>query len=90
MRFALDRYGSRGHVLFENQSLIDFQIENERKREFRAAEMRFYLHEEFRAAGIRFLSTQRIGGGDLEENGNVPLGKRAALYFFHDFSWKRS
>ena len=49
MRFALDRYGSRGHFFFENQSFIDFQIENQRKREFRAAEMRFYL-----------LSTQRI------------------------------
>ena len=35
MRFALDRYGSRGHFFFENQSLIDFQIGNERKREFR-------------------------------------------------------
>ena len=33
-------------------------------------EIRFYLHKEFRAAGIRILSTQRIGGGDLEENGN--------------------
>ena len=54
MRFALDRYGSRGHFLFENPSLINFQIGNERKREFRAAEMRFYLHKEFRAAGIRF------------------------------------
>ena len=33
-------------------------------------EIRFYLHKEFRAAGIRILSTQRIGGGDLEENGD--------------------
>ena len=32
--------------------------------------MRFYLHKEFCAAGIRFLSAQRIGGGDLEENGD--------------------
>ena len=32
--------------------------------------IRFYLHKEFRAAGIRFLSTQRIGGGDLDENGH--------------------
>ena len=30
----------------------------------------FYLHKEFRAAGIRILFTQRIGGGDLEENDN--------------------
>ena len=58
MRFALDRYGSRGHFLFENQSFIDFPIGNERKREFRAAEMRFYLHKEFCAAGIMFLSTR--------------------------------
>ena len=35
-----------------------------------APRIRFYLHKEFRAAGIRFLSTQRIGGGDLEENGH--------------------
>ena len=57
MRFALDRYGSRGHFFFE---------------------MAFYLHKEFRAAGIRFLSTQRIGGGDLEENGHFLYGKRVA------------
>ena len=55
------------HFLFEKRSFV-FLIGNERKREFRAAEMRFYPHKEFRAAGIRFLSTQRIGGGDLEEN----------------------
>ena len=70
MAVLLKGNGSRGHVLFENPSLINFQIGNERKREFRAAEMRFYLHKEFCAAGIRFLSTQRIGGGDLEENGD--------------------
>ena len=34
-------------------SLVDFQIGNERKREFRPAEIRFYLHKEFRAADIR-------------------------------------
>ena len=70
MAVLLKGNGSRGHFLFENPSLINFQIGNERKREFRAAEMRFYLHKEFCAAGIRFLSTQRIGGGDLEENGD--------------------
>ena len=70
MAVLLEENGSRGHFLFENPSLINFQIGNERKREFRAAEMRFYLHKEFWAAGIRFLSTQRIGGGDLEENGD--------------------
>ena len=36
------------------------------------ARIRFYLHKEFRAAGIRIFSTQRIGGGDLEENGRFP------------------
>ena len=40
-----------------------------------AARIRFYLHKEFRAAGIRFLSTQRIGGGDLEENGHFQSRK---------------
>ena len=54
MRFALDRYGSRGHVLFEKQSFIDFQEGNKRKREFRAAEIRFSLHKECRAGEIRF------------------------------------
>ena len=67
-----------GYFLFEKHSLIDFRRRNERKREFRAAEMRFYLHKEFRAARIRFLSTQRIGGGDLEENGHFLQGKRVA------------
>ena len=38
-----------------------------------APRIRFYLHKEFRAAGIRFLSTQRIGGGDLEQNGDFLL-----------------
>ena len=61
MAVLLKGNGSRGHFLFENPSLINFQIGNKRKREFRAAEMRFYLHKEFCAAGIRFLSTQRIG-----------------------------
>ena len=74
-----------GYFFFEKHSLIDFQIGKGRKREFRAAELRFslhkefcaaeirfYLHKEFRAAGIRILSTQRIGGGDLDENGHFP------------------
>ena len=63
MRFALDRYGSRGHFLFQNQSFIDFQIGNERKREFRAAEMRFYLHKEFCAAEIRFYLYKEFSRG---------------------------
>ena len=42
-------------------------------------EIRFYLHKEFRAAGIRILSTQRIGGGDLEENCDFQRGKRVVL-----------
>ena len=52
MAVLLQGNGSRGHFLRENPSLINFQIGNERKREFRAAEMRFYLHKEFRAAEI--------------------------------------
>ena len=63
MRFSLDRYGSRGHFLFENQSFIDFPIGNERKRELRAAEMRFYLHKEFCAAEIRFYVTKNFQEG---------------------------
>ena len=65
MRFALDRYGSRGHFLLENQSFIDFQIGNERKREFRAAEMRFYLHKEFCAAEIRFYLYKEFSRGTM-------------------------
>ena len=42
------------HLLFENRSLVDFQIVNERKRELRAAETGFYLHKEFRVAEISF------------------------------------
>ena len=76
MAVLLKGNGSRGHFLFENPSSINFQIGNERKREFCAAEMRFHLHKEFCAAGIWFLSTQRIGGGDLEENGHFLEGKR--------------
>ena len=68
-----------GYFFFEKHSLIDFQIGKGRKREFRAAEMRFYLHKEFCAAGIRFLSTQRLGGGDLEENGDFQRRKRVVL-----------
>ena len=67
MRFALDRYGSRGHFLFENQSFIDFPIGNERKREFRAAEMRFYLHKEFCAAEIRFYLHKEYVGAILKK-----------------------
>ena len=61
----LDRYGSRGHFLFEKQSFIDFQIGNERKREFRAAEMRFYLHKEFCAAEIRFYLYKEFSRGTM-------------------------
>ena len=50
----LDRYGSSGYFFFEKHSLIDFQIGKGRKREFRAAELRFSLHKEFCAAEIRF------------------------------------
>ena len=65
MRFALYRYGSRGNFLFQNQSFIDFQIGNERKREFRAAEMRFYLHKEFCAAEIRFYLYKEFSRGTM-------------------------
>ena len=43
-----------GYFFFEKHSLIDFQIGKGRKREFRAAELRFSLHKEFCAAEIRF------------------------------------
>ena len=42
------------HSLLEKWSLVNFQIVNERKRKFRAAEIRFYLHKDCCAAGIRF------------------------------------
>ncbi len=67
MRFAFDRYGSRGHFFFEKHSLIDFQIGKERKREFRAAEMRFYLHKEFCAAEIRFYLHKEYVGAILKK-----------------------
>ena len=57
-----DRYGSRGHFLFENQSLIDFQIGNERKREFRAVEMRFYLQRIPRDRDPVFIYTKKWWG----------------------------
>ena len=41
-------------LLFDNRSLVDFPIGNERKREFHPAEIRFYLHKECRAAEIWF------------------------------------
>ena len=67
---------STQRILRGRDPILSIQRINEN---FRAAELRFSLHKEFRAAGIRILSTQRIGGGDLEENGNFPEGKRAAL-----------
>ena len=47
------------HFLFEKPSLINFQKGNERKREFLAAEIGFYLHKEFRAAEIGFIYINR-------------------------------
>jgi len=48
---------------FGNSRLVAFQIGNEPS----------LAHgDHFGAAGIRFLSTQRIGGGDLEGNGHFP------------------
>ena len=55
------------HFLFEKRSLIDFQIRNERKREFRAAEMRFSLHKEFCAAEIRFYLYKECVGAILKK-----------------------
>ena len=43
----LDRYGSSGYFFFEKHSLIDFQIGKGRKREFRAAELRFFQELSF-------------------------------------------
>ena len=43
-----------GYFFFEKPSLIDFRIGKGRKREFRAAELRFSLQKEFCAAEIRF------------------------------------
>ena len=65
MAVLLKGNGSRGHFLFENPSLINFQIGNERKREFRAAEMRFYLHKEFCAAEIRFYLYKEFSRGTM-------------------------
>ena len=53
----------RVRFLCGNPRLVAFQIGNEPS----------LAHgDHFGAAGIRFLSTQRIGGGDLEENGHFP------------------
>ena len=62
MAVLLKGNGSRGHFLFENPSL---QIGNERKREFRAAEMRFYLHKEFCAAEVRFYLYKEFSRGTM-------------------------
>ena len=61
----LDRYGSSGYFFFEKHSLIDFQIGKGRKREFRAAEMRFSLHKEFCAAEIRFYLYKEFSRGTM-------------------------
>ena len=41
-------------------------------------EIRFYLHRDFCGAEIGILSTQRIRGGDLEENRHFIEGKLVA------------
>ena len=61
----LDRYGSIGYFFFEKHSLIDFQIGKGRKREFRAAELRFSLHKEFCAAEIRFYLYKEFSRGTM-------------------------
>ena len=63
----LDRYGSSGYFFFEKHSLIDFQIGKGRKREFRAAELRFSLHKEFCAAEIRFYLYKEYVGAILKK-----------------------
>ena len=61
-----------------------------------APRIRFYLHKEFRGAGIRILSTQRWGdvdeymkfsGGDLVQNGSFQRVKLANVGGFSDFLW---
>ena len=42
------------------------------------ARTRFYLHKVMPRGRDRILSTQRIGGGDLEENGHFLKRKRVA------------
>ena len=63
----LDRYGFSGYFFFEKHSLIDFQIGKGRKREFRAAELRFSLHKEFCAAEIRFYLYKEYVGAILKK-----------------------
>ena len=67
MAVLLKGNGSRGHFLFENPSSVNFQKRNERKREFRAAEMRFHLHKEFCAAEIRFYLHKEYVGAILKK-----------------------
>ena len=54
-----------GYFFFETHSLIDFQIGKGRKREFRAAELRFSLHKEFCAAEIRFYLYKEFSRGTM-------------------------
>ena len=78
------------HSPFEKRSLIDFQIGNERKREFRAAEIRFYLHKEFCAAEIRFclhkeFRAAEIVGGRLRRKllfSKGKIGERLRIFGF--------
>ena len=56
-----------GYFFFEKPSLIDFQIGTGRKREFRAAELRFSLHKEFCAAEIRFYLYKEYVGAIWKE-----------------------
>ena len=56
-----------GYFFFEKHSLIDFQIGKGRKREFRAAELRFSLHKEFCAAEIRFYLHKEYVGAILKK-----------------------
>ena len=56
-----------GYFFFEKHPLIDFQIGKGRKREFRAAGLRFSLHKEFCAAEIRFYLHKEYVGAILKK-----------------------
>ena len=92
----LDRYGSSGYFFFEKHSLIDFQIGKGRKREFRAAELRFSLHKEFCAAEIRFYLHKEYVGAILKkiaillkENWSHMDILRRRCWWKSSFYWKK-
>ena len=71
-----------GYFFFEKPSLIDFQIGTGRKREFRAAELRFSLHKEFCAAEIRFyLHKEHVGAVNADSLSTFECSARGAYSF---------